>query len=79
MSYCGTWYEPVHSIAYVEPVCTDPDYRRRGLGRAAVMEGIRRCGRLGATLAWVGATRPFYLALGFQPVYSSSVWQREWP
>ena len=55
VSYCGMWYEPVHSIAYVEPVATDPDYRRMGLGRAAVMEGIRRCGALGATEAWVGS------------------------
>jgi hypothetical protein len=25
VSYCGIWYEPVHSIAYVEPVATDPE------------------------------------------------------
>jgi hypothetical protein len=30
-SYCGMWYEPVNRVAYVEPVCTDPDYRRMGL------------------------------------------------
>ena len=78
VSYCGMWYEPVHAIAYVEPVATDPDYRRMGLGRAAVLEGIRRCGELGATAAWVRTTKPFYLSLGFRPVYSSSTWEREW-
>ncbi len=78
VSYCGMWYEPVHSIAYVEPVATDPTYRRMGLGRAAVLEGVRRCGELGATVACVGSTQPFYLALGFRSVYCSSVWQREW-
>jgi len=78
VSYCGMWYEPVHAIAYVEPVATDPDYRRMGLGRAAVLEGMRRCGALGAKVACVGTTLPFYLSLGFRPVYNRSVWQREW-
>jgi predicted N-acetyltransferase YhbS len=78
VSYCGMWYEPVHSIAYVEPVATDPAYRRMALGRAAVLEGIRRCGKMGATVACVGSVKPFYLSLGFQLAYNSSVWQREW-
>ena len=78
VSYCGMWYEPVHAIAYVEPVATDPDYRRMGLGRAAVLEGIRRCGALGATAACVGSTMPFYLSLGFRQSYGSTFWQRQW-
>ena len=51
VSYCGMWYEPVNAIAYVEPVATDPDYRCLGLGRAAVLEGTRTCGALGADVA----------------------------
>jgi predicted N-acetyltransferase YhbS len=76
-AYCGMWYEPVHRIAYVEPVATDPDYRRMGLGRAAVLEGIRRCGEEGATVAYVGSVLPIYIALGFRQIYNCSVWQRE--
>jgi predicted N-acetyltransferase YhbS len=75
--YCGMWFEPVHSISYVEPVASDPDYRRMGLARAAVVEGIRRCAERGAGIAYVGSTQPFYLALGFRLAYCSSVWQRE--
>ena len=78
VSYCGMWYEPVHSIAYVEPVATDPDYRRMGLASVAVMEGIRRCGELGATVTCVVSTKPLYLSLGFRQVYNRSVWQRLW-
>ena len=78
VSYCGMSYEPVHAVAYVEPVATDPDYRRMGLGSAAVLEGIRRCGAAGAKVACVGSVNPFYLSLGFRQVYNSSVWQREW-
>ena len=77
-SYCGMWYEPVHRIAYVEPVATDPDFRRMGLGKAAVLEGIRRCGGEGATIAYVGSTLPLYLAIGFRQMYNLSVWQRRW-
>jgi ribosomal protein S18 acetylase RimI-like enzyme len=78
VSYCGTWFEPVHRIAYVEPVATDPDYRRMGLARAAVLEGIRRCADLGARTALVGATLPVYLSIGFRKLYACSAWEREW-
>jgi len=40
-AFCGMFYEPEKRFAYVEPVATDPKYRRLGLGRAAVLEGIR--------------------------------------
>lgn len=78
VSYCGMWLEPVHRIAYVEPVATDPDFRRMGLGSAAVREGIRRCGEAGATLACVGTSMAFYQSLGFRAAYSASAWIREW-
>ena len=79
VSYCGMWVEPTHRIAYVEPVATDPDYRRMGLGRAAVLEGIRRCGEQGATIAYVGSATPFYRSLGFRQIYNRSLWRREFP
>ena len=78
VSYCGMWYEPRHRIAYVEPVATDPEFRRLGLGEAAVLEGIRRCGREGATVAYVGTAMPFYLSLGFRRIGRFSVWRRSW-
>lgn len=78
VAYCGMWLQLEHSLAYVEPVATDPAYRRMGLGAAAVLEGIRRSGECGATEAWVGSTQPFYQSLGFQQAYASSVWRREW-
>jgi GNAT superfamily N-acetyltransferase len=59
--YAGLWYEAESRLAYVEPVCTDPEYRRRGLATAAIREGIRRCGELGATVAFVAANTPFIL------------------
>ncbi|MFU8796069.1 MAG: GNAT family N-acetyltransferase [Dehalococcoidia bacterium] len=74
VSFCGMFYEPTHRYALVEPVATDPGYRRLGLGRAAVMEGIRRCGALGATVAYVGADLQFYQAMGFRKAYNTQRW-----
>lgn len=73
-SFCGMFYEAEKRFAYVEPVATDPRYRRSGLGKAAVLEGIRRCGALGATVAYVGSDQAFYQAIGFRPVFSSECW-----
>jgi len=73
-SFCGMFYEAEKRFAYVEPVATDPKYRRLGLGRAAVLEGIRRCAALGATAAYVGSDQQFYKVVGFTKVYDSECW-----
>lgn len=75
-AFGGMWFDPVNRIGYVEPVATDPDYRRKGLGTAAVLESIRRCGELGATVAYVGSDQPFYLAMGFRVVHTHHCWLR---
>lgn len=73
-SFCGMFFDEAGRFAYVEPVATDPRYRRLGLGRAAVLEGIRRCGALGATVAYVGSDQPFYQSMGFRKVFDSECW-----
>ena len=73
-AFCGMFYQPDNKYAYVEPVATDPAYRRMGLGKAVVLEGIRRCGASGATVAYVGNDLEFYQAVGFTRVYSSECW-----
>jgi predicted N-acetyltransferase YhbS len=77
-SYCGMWQDHANRVCYVEPVCTDPDYRHMGLGRAAVLEGIRRCGAEGATIATVGSDQPFYMSMGFSKLFDINLWSREW-
>jgi GNAT superfamily N-acetyltransferase len=73
-SFCGMFYEPTGRFGYVEPVATDPRYRRLGLGKAAVLEGIRRCAALGATVAYVGNDLPIYRSVGFKKIYNSECW-----
>lgn len=75
VAYCGTWLSPDGQSALVEPVATDPDFRRMGLGRAVVMEALHRCAQLGARRAFVGSSQQFYYAIGFRP-YATHTWWR---
>lgn len=74
VSYCGMWYEPGTDYALVEPVATDPDYRMKGLGKAAVLEAVKRCGILGAKTAYVGSSQQFYYQIGFSPIGADTFW-----
>lgn len=56
---------PENKVAYVEPVATDPDYRRMGLGKAAVLGSQRNHAKLdfktdGANYVWVPYVYWFY-------------------
>ncbi len=73
-AFCGMWFVPENAVAYVEPVATDPGFRRLGLGRAAVLESLRRVAALGARVAWVGSDLPFYRSMGFRRRYRSPLW-----
>lgn len=75
-SYCGMWHKPGEKIALVEPVATDPAYRRMGLGRAAVLEAVKRCGERGAETAFVGSSQQFYYSIGFCPYSTETFWER---
>jgi len=74
VSYCGMWVVPQKKYAYVEPVATHPDYRRMGLGKAAVLESLRRAKALGAEVAWVAADLEFYKAIGFKTTFKYEAW-----
>ena len=77
VSFCGMWIDPANRLAYVEPVATDPDYRRLGLGTAVVLEGVRRCTAEGATVAYVGSNQAFYLSMGFEVCSTHALWRKK--
>ena len=77
ISYCGMWQDNASQNALVEPVATDPTYRRIGLGRAAVLEAIRCCGILGAKKAYVGLSQQIYYNIGFRHCSTSAFWERK--
>ncbi len=76
-AYCGMWYDPEAGYAVIEPVATDPDYRKMGLGKAVVLEGIRRVGELGAKIALVGSSQQFYYSIGLRPYATTTMWREK--
>lgn len=76
-AYCGMWYDPKAGYAVIEPVATDPEYRKMGLGRAVVLEGIKRVGKLGAKTAIVGSSQQFYYSIGLRPYKTSTIWRKK--
>ncbi|WP_243151894.1 GNAT family N-acetyltransferase [Clostridium senegalense] len=65
VAYCGLWYNQKTDYAYVEPVCTIPEYRGEGVGKAVVLEALKKCFSLGAKKAYVISDIYFYKSLGF--------------
>lgn len=76
VSYCGMWYDDRVDFCIVEPVATDPKYRKMGLGKAVVLEGVIRCGKLGAKRAFVGSNQQFYYNIGFNPYSTYNFWKK---
>lgn len=76
-TYCGMWYDPKAGFAVIEPVATDPDYRKMGLGKAVVLEGIRRVGELGAKKVLVGSSQQFYYSIGLRPLTTATKWRKK--
>lgn len=70
------WFDEATQTAEFEPVGTHRDYRRRGLGTALQLHGMRQAQDAGATLMLVAcagantdsAARELYYGVGFQPI-----------
>ena len=69
VSYCGLWYHKGTDYAYVEPVCTVPRHRGKGLAGALLCEAMNRARALGAKKAYVISDQKFYRDLGFTDAY----------
>ena len=66
VSYCGLWYDKDTDYVYVEPVCTVPEYRNKGIARTVLIEALKRAYDLGAKKAYVISDNDFYKGLGFK-------------
>ncbi len=72
--FAGMWWTPQNHLAYMEPLCTVPEYRRRGLAAAALSELYRRMKPLGAT-HMTGGDNPFYAKIGYKPMIKWTYWK----
>lgn len=81
-AFCICWPDPVNKIGLLEPVGTHPDFRRMGLGRAVILEGLRRLQAWGMRSALVctesdqTAAVHLYESAGFSPAYSLQTYKR---
>lgn len=73
--YAGMWWTPENGLAYLEPLCTVPACRGKGLAAAALSEMYRRMKPLGAT-HMTGGTDPFYEKMGFRPMFEWTYWKK---
>ena len=67
------WISEKSKIASLEPLGTVWWYRRMGLGRALITEGINRTRKYGCTQL-IGGDQPFYWDLGFEPQKEHYLW-----
>ncbi|MGE4571303.1 MAG: GNAT family N-acetyltransferase [Candidatus Izemoplasmatales bacterium] len=75
VAFCGLWYDPKCDFALVEPLATDPDYRKLGLAKACMFEAIKRVHKAGAQRIMVATNKQFYLNRGFMPYRTQTVWK----
>jgi len=75
---CGTmWFNQSTKTCYVEPMATSPEYQGCGLGKAILLEGLKRMKEKGAKIAYVGSygekAGAFYSSCGFE------IYERNYP
>lgn len=81
-AYCIVWWDEALRTGEFEPVGTRAEYRRLGVGRAVIMEGLRRLQARGARHALVYTPRSnapaprFYESCGFRVVGEEYFWTR---
>ena len=63
-AYCCLWFHEKTDYAYIEPVCTIPEFRGKGIAKALLMEGLNQARGLGARKACVISDMDFYAKAG---------------
>ncbi|MFN8488952.1 MAG: GNAT family N-acetyltransferase [Caldilineaceae bacterium] len=82
-AYTIVWFDEANRMGIFEPVGCHPDYQRRGLASAVMIEGLRRLRELGATVAHVNshlddsAGAGLYRSLGFNVTVRIYAWEKQ--
>ena len=66
--FSGMWWVPENRLAYMEPLCTVPAHRHRGLAAAALSRHDRVIRALGAEIM-TGGGNDFYRKIGYQNIH----------
>lgn len=73
--FSGMWWVPENKLAYMEPLCTIPKYRKMGLASAALSKHYHTMKALGAT-HMTGGGDPFYEKIGYGKGIHWNYWKR---
>ena len=73
--YSGMWWVSENHLAYMEPLCTVPEYRRKGLAAAALSKHYQTLKPLGAT-HMTGGDDVFYEKLGYGSGNTFYIWKK---
>jgi GNAT superfamily N-acetyltransferase len=82
-AFCIVWTDPVNKVGLFEPVGTHPDFHRKGLGRAVVLEGLLRLKKHGMKSAIVSTFEDnppaikLYESVGFQVVDKLGTYEKD--
>ena len=82
-AFCIIWMDPVNKVGLFEPVGTHPDYQRKGLGKAVMLEGLRRLQAGGMQQAIVSTGEDnlpaikLYEKIGFRIVNQLGTYQKD--
>ena len=74
--FSGMWWVAENKLAYMEPLCTVPEYRHRGLASAALSLHYRRMKELGAE-CMTGGGNDFYRKIGYNRKTHSYGWKKQ--
>ena len=82
-SFCIVWMDHLNQVGHFEPVGTHPDFQKRGLGTAVMLEGLRRMQQRGMPSATVAtfednsAAIHLYKSLGFRPAGRLGTYEKD--
>jgi mycothiol synthase len=82
-AFCHVWINPVNKVGLFEPVGTHPYFQRKGLGRAVMLEGLRRLQEGGMRQAIVStyqdnqAAIKLYESTGFRIVSRLGTYEKD--
>jgi ribosomal protein S18 acetylase RimI-like enzyme len=82
-AFCIVWMDQVNNIGLFEPVGAHPDFQRKGLSRAVMLEGLRRMRDGGMSQAIVStyednpAALKLYESVGFQIVNRLGTYEKD--
>jgi mycothiol synthase len=82
-AFCIVWIDALTRVGLFEPVGTHPTFQRRGMGRAVMLEGLRKLADTGMNQAIVStfednqAAIKLYESVGFQTVNKLGTYEKD--